>query len=217
MESEEYEQIPWSNLVTETQPPIDRRLYVAAGVIGALIVLILGVRLFASPAAAPSDMSMNTMPPTVEGTVASPEQSPTQTPPVSVVGAITEADLMAAHPEISEHPFVAGFIAEWFVTDFFTRDGSEETVRDLETRLIGGLVADLPHGDPERRDTFVEWARAFTVDDRGSIAEVEVAYRTVHAVDAGFVRDPVRAVSVSLERVEGEWFVTGLPVATDLP
>ena len=217
MESEEYEQIPWSNLVAETKPPVDRRLYIAAGVLGGMIVLVIGMRLFASPSPGPTDLSMSTVSSTSNETVAPTADTPTPDTPVSVVGAVSEADLMAAYPEVSASSMVAGFVAEWFVTDFFTIDGSEETVRSIEMRLRGDPAAELPHEDPELPDTFVEWARAFSIDDDGSNAEVEVAFRTVHATEGGFARDPVGAVVVSLAYLDGQWFVTGVPVATGLP
>ena len=44
-----------------------------------------------------------------------------------------------------------------------------------------------------------------------------MAYRTVHEEEGGFVRDPVRAVSVALTVGPDGWLVDALPLDIDLP
>lgn len=44
-----------------------------------------------------------------------------------------------------------------------------------------------------------------------------MAYRTVHEEEGGFVRDPVRAVSVALMEGPDGWVVDALPFEIDLP
>ena len=135
-------------------------------------------------------------------------------------GAITEADLRAIDVPIADGrgEIVAQLIAEWFVTDYFTRDRSLETIRSVEALLGIDEATDLPHLEDDVEDTFVEWARAFafeTVEE--DLVDVSVAFRTVHRGEDGFVRDPVRAVMVSILGAETDPVVKGVPVAVDLP
>lgn len=240
MDAEEYEQIPWSNLVAEAQPSVDKRVYVAGVVVAVIVVVFIGARAFGGGSAA-DVVPLDSAP--VNGVVAPVDEAPASDIaqdaiipgsdavadsgaqllgagfPASPIGGVSEADLMAGVGE----PVVASIeiptlIAEWFVTDFFTRDGSAETVASLEAVLATNEVAtDLPHHEHDGFDAFVEWARTFAFVDSGSSIEFSVAYRTVHEEDGGFVRDPVRAVSVVLVEGPSGWVVAALPVEIDLP
>lgn len=219
MESEEYEQIPWSKLVAEVQPSVDRRLYVVGGAVAAVVILIFALRMFGSssptPMAAPVEQEVDVV--ATQAPIEAVEPEPVVEPPAAV-GAVTEADLMAVDPDGDiAGSEVAEFVAEWFVTDFYTRDGSQETLTSLQSMMAESIATDLPHVDPDATDAFVEWARAFRIEDHGATVDVSVAYRSVHAVDGGYVRDPVEAVIVSLTNLDDRWIVHSLPRITDLP
>ena len=220
MESEEFEQIPWSNLVAEVKPPVDRRIYLVAGGVGVVVLLILGMRTLGS-AGAPAIESQPapTIAPVAEVAVDPVVPSTIGASVVTPVGPVSEADLLALGGADSDDDRLelAGFTAEWFVTDFYTRDGSPATLASLREMMSQPSDDDLPHLDDESGDAFVEWARAFRVDDNDATVDVSVAYRAVHAVPDGYVRDPVAAVVVTLALEDGQWTVQALPVRTDLP
>ena len=216
MESEEFEQIPWSGLVAQAQPAVDPKWYVAGGIVGAIVVVLLALRMFSGSA-----------PPPVAPILAT-AQTPVQTatplaeePALSAAdGAITEADLRAIDLPIAEgrDRNVPQLIAEWFVTDYFTRDQSTETIESLEVLLTVDDARALPHLTYDGDDTFVEWARAFAFEYVGeNLVDVSVAFRTVHRGEEGFVRDPVQAVMVGISDWETDPTVTGIPLAIDLP
>jgi hypothetical protein len=217
MESEEYEQIPWSNLVADTQPSIDKRLYVLGAGVAVIVVLILAIRMFGSSTPVPTADP-------VSASVAVPTSAVDDLTPVTVVdpqepvGSVTEADLMAAGGgDPNTHLELAEFFAEWFVTDFYTRDSSPETLTSLQAVVSESIAAELPHGDQDATDAFVEWARAFRTDDHGATVDVSVAFRSVSAVEGGFIRNPVGAVTITLVNTDDRWTVQALPKITDLP
>ena len=87
--------------------------------------------------------------------------------------------------------------AEWFVTDYFTVDGSSGA-----------------DGDAATRQTYVEWARAYRIDgaDPGRYL-VDVAYRLLAADESnGFTRLPLQAVQLPVLRDDDGHLVVG-----DLP
>lgn len=217
MESEEFEQIPWSGLVGQAQPAVDPRWYVAGGVVGAIVIAFLAMRLFTGASSAPPAPVLaadpipvgTTLPVVVDAVPAEP------------AGSITEADLMAVESPIADwsHEPLVRFVAEWFVTDYFTRDGSLETVDSLKAALADDALAQsLPHLADSDDETFVEWARAFAFEyPEGDAAQVSVAFRTVHRGEDGFVRDPVRAVIIDVVGWETDPTVDGLPIDIDVP
>lgn len=220
MESEEFEQIPWSNLVAEVKPPVDRRIYLVAGGVGVVVLLILAMRTFGSAGVAAGEPQPVPTTVTVTEVAIDPAVPSTIVEPVAApVGSVSEADLLAVGGVNSNaNGFeVASFTAEWFVTDFYTRDGSPATLASLRAMMAQSSAADLPHLDEDVGDAFVEWARAFRVDDNGATIDVSVAYRAVHAVPDGYVRDPVNAVVVTLALEDGRWMVQSLPGLIDLP
>jgi hypothetical protein len=216
MDPEEFEQIPWSGLVAQAQPAVDPKWYVVGGVVGAIVIVLLAMRMFAG--SGPPDVAP------ILAVDESPEQSiPTvapESPTVATEPVVTEADLMAIDESVVIHDVdVLRFVAEWFVTDYFTRDGSAETIASLEAAFADvDTAAGLPHYKDGDAETFVEWARAFTYEyPAENIADVSVAFRTVHRGDDGFIRDPVRAVVVSLSDWTTAPMVTELPIFRDLP
>ncbi len=208
MESEEFEQIPWANLVAEQNDGIDKRIYMAVGVVGLLVVAVFAMRLVGG--------GSQPMPP--DAPIASPPTSTVtaedaSTPPTSMV--IAEADLRveeAAAPETADR--LVEVTAEWFVTDWFTRDGSDETIRSIRSALDPSLAADpLPHESEEEPVTFVEWAKTVSLQATADGIDATVAYRVIRETDEGFVREPVATVVVGLLRDGNEVSVAYLPIA----
>lgn len=207
MESEEFEQIPWANLVAEQSDGIDKRVYLAVGLVGLLVVAVFGMRLLGGGSQ-----------PTPPVQAIAPH-SPVAREVETVVGAptpmvISEADLMADAPVgISSGNRLVEVTAEWFVTDWFTRDGSQETIRSIREVLSPDVVVGLlPHEAQDHPATFVEWAKAVGTENApdGGL-DVAVAYRAIRETEEGFVREPVITVVVSLTRNGDSILVTVLP------
>jgi len=204
MESEEFEQIPWANLVAEQADGIDKRIYVAAGVVGILIVAVLGVRLLGAGG--------QPLPPTpivTEVRQPTPVEAVPSTPMV-----IAEADLRAEAAEpAGPRDRLVETSAEWFVTDWYTRDGSQETIRSIRAVLSADIApASLPHEAEDLPGTFVEWAKTIEIEysEDGGI-DVTVVYRLIRETDDGFVREPVKAVVIALVRTKDTVEVVSLP------
>jgi hypothetical protein len=207
MESEEFEQIPWASLVAEQRDGVDRRIYLAVGVIGLLVAVIFGMRLFSGGSQpTPSQQIAIEPPPT---TLAATQ--PPSLPQTSMV--VAEADLRVAAPEPARDVnYLAQVTAEWFVTDWFTRDGSEETSRSVKSALAPGFAIDtIPHETDGEPVTFVEWAKTIDLKATADGFDVTIAYRTIRETGDGFVRDPVEMVNLSLEQQGSELVVSSLP------
>jgi hypothetical protein len=212
MEREELEQIPWSSLTAQVDGGTDRRWYVLGALVGLVIVAVVGFRLLAG--------SGQPVPPPVSGPpVAAPA-------PVDATEA-PEGTLVVAEDEL-RRPTVAGdavpdavrIRAEWFVMDYFTIDGSEETARSIREALVANLrPVPLPHdGGQGIASTFVEWARVLeVVDEPDGSFTVTVAYRAIRAADGGFAREPVVAVVLGVREHEGAYLVAALPTPTTMP
>ena len=173
MDAEEYEQIPWSNLVADAQPSIDKRVYIAGAILAAIVVLFIGARAFGGGTvsqAAPTPNPVAVADATPADVV---PDSPLVPPQLEPIVSVSEADLMAGVGEPVGDFFDGNekpkLIAEWFVTDFFTRDGSSETLASLESVLAGAqIAAELPHHEHDGFGVFVEWAKTFEIVDRDS-------------------------------------------------
>lgn len=208
MESEEREQIPWSSLVAEPDRVLDRRWLTAAVLVG--VVAIVGVAFSLRDRGqppAPSDDAIETSAPSVNAIEPSPSM------------VVTE-DQLTADPALAHGPddlLVIAARAEWFTMDFFTVDGSTETMRSIRAALAHDLRAvPLPH-DELGPQTFVEWARTVQIDHVGGDAyQVTVVFRTIRASDTGFDRDPVRAVSFEVATSEGKVAVARMPTPVDV-
>lgn len=207
MESEEFEQIPWASLVSEQEDGVDKRIYLAVGVVGVLVVAVFGMRLLGN----------GSQPPPMEATVAeSPSTSIAQVesadgPPTSVI--IAEADLRF-EDSVGEptSDVLAEVTAEWFVTDWYTRDSSPETVRSIRAAMSSNLAADsIPHETDGESVTFVEWAKTVGSTATGDDVQVTVLYRAIRETDDGFVRDPVRTVALTLQYQGDILVVSSLP------
>ncbi len=212
MDSEEFEQIPWSSLTMDQSQPVDRRLYMAIGVVGVVVAAIFGARLLGGAAPQP-------IPPEA----VAPQAVITAAETTSTSGlVVSEADLMAASPvePVDNLGLSAVAFAEWFVTDYYTTDGSPETSRSV-TALFADSAGNpqLPHSmTPPPAVTYVEWARSTRlrlVGDGG--VEVDVVYRTITESEEGFVRNPVRAVTVTMDVGSSDPGISGPPVEIAVP
>jgi hypothetical protein len=212
MDNEEFEQIPWTSLMTDKAEGVDPKVYIAVGVVGILVAVIFGVRIFGGSSGQPT--------PPVDTPTAS---QPVATVPTTTSGlVVSEADLMAGETDTASELLALRHVAfaEWFVTDYFTVDGSGETERSLRELLVPAASSLLlPHSDDNPTPTmYVEWARSVDVRDiGGALVEVDVMYRTITETDAGFVRDPVSAVVITLRSGPVEAGVMGLPMPIDVP
>ncbi|MGB5187364.1 MAG: hypothetical protein WBO84_09605 [Acidimicrobiia bacterium] len=203
---DEYEEIPWSTLLSEHQQGRTKTLYLAAAVIVAVVLGFVGIRWLTAPGhgdggavAAQADTT------TVPGAGAV-ESTTTAT---STTATLSEADLMAVEPSILELSAVAR--AEWFVTDYFTVDGP------LPEELISAFVNDAMLPDlpsPSDADiSYVEWARAFDIRPTESGFAVSVVFRSLTEEPGGaFIRSPVRAVDVLVAVDDGETAIADLPI-----
>ncbi len=216
-EHEEYEQIPWSQL--SGGPPTGKRrlVYLAAGALGALVLAVLVARAFLSSPAetlAPSESVVSG-----NGDAASEAATTSSTGAGSASALLyREADLMAFPATPGERAAVAR--AEWFVTDYFTADLEPSGSADVRTALpAGARVPDLPQ-DSAAGLSYVEWARAFRVEEVGAgLFRVGVVFRALGAPpERGFYRLPVRVVEVMvLVNGDGGSVVVDLPTPVALP
>ena len=217
-EHEEYEQIPWSELTA--RPPAGRRrlVYLVAGGLGALVLVVLVARAFLLPSSA--DPAAPGVTVAEAGTTITTAAAPATTAAASPAPSLLyrEADLMAFPATPAERAAVAR--AEWFVTDYFTADLEPTGAADVQAALPGGVaLPDMPQ-DAASSLSYVEWARAFRVEEtaEGRFV-VGVVFRSLGAPpDRGFYRLPVRAVEVTVAVAnDGGSTVVDLPTPVPLP
>ena len=214
-EHEEVESIPWSELLSQQPERRRRMIYLASGAIGAMVLGILVARTWMSPSVAsvpvtPADSTLAAGTSAVT-TSTSLLAGPLPTIPVPVP-LYSEADLMAFPSGTEERAAVAR--AEWFVTDYFTADLEPNGSADVLVALPAGVdLPELPQ-DTASALSYVEWARAFRVDE----ADLGV-YRALGAPpDRGFYRLPVRAVEVTVAvSSRGGSVVVDLPTPVPMP
>ena len=200
---DEYEEIPWSTLLSEHRHGRAKTLYMAAAVIAAIVVGFVGVRWLSAPGH--GDLPALAAP--VETTTS--EVVEVEAESSSTTAVLSEADLMAVEPAVAELAAIAR--AEWFVTDYFTVDGPipEELISAF---VNDAVVPDLPDGEG-MGISYVEWARAFDVRPTISGYVVSVVFRSLtEEPDGAFVRGPVRAVDVLIAVEEGETAIAELPI-----
>lgn len=211
MDNEEREEIPWSTLVAEADQGVDRRWYIVAIGVGLVVAAVLGFRLLSgtsqpTPLVATTSMDPSTsvVAPATEGTLV-----------------VAEADLRANEPAVID--LATELVAEAFVTDYFTNDGSPETARSLLEVVAPGLASDLQtEREAMRATTFVEWAKVYAIDRADGVFAVRVAYRSIVATNDGFDRLPVAAVEVMIANDDAlpsgrTGAVMSLPSPVDLP
>jgi hypothetical protein len=214
-EHEEFEQIPWSQL-TGGPPGSKRRvLYLVAAALGTLVLAVLVARAFLSSPGETVAPASTLAQEGEEGEAVTPStQDDSQSPGLLY----REVDLMAFATGPAERAAVAR--AEWFVTDYFTADLEPSGSADVRAALPAGAeVPDLPQ-DAAASLSYVEWARAFRVEEVGDgLFRVGVMFRALGAPpDRGFYRLPVRAVEVTVQVSEdGGSVVVDLPTPVSLP
>jgi hypothetical protein len=184
---EVYERIPWEHL---ERPKPDRQwlmIAVAAAVaLGALAYSFTKNQPVAplplAPQAASATAPTATLPPAPAATVAAP-----------IV--VAEADLYAVNPERLVDQAAAH--AEWFVVEYFSVDGSEDSRLALQSLMPAGVP--LPQAEPGVQ-VFVDWAGVLTVAETAPLTyRIEVAVRSLRAVgEEAFVRQPIRIATVEV-------------------
>jgi hypothetical protein len=203
VDEEHFDSIPWSALIPQTH---DRPwlVYVAAGAVVALVVGVLAARSLrpASPAAGPAAETSTTVQP-----------SAALVTPTTVLS-ISEADLRAEIEPAEGGRTAAAARAEWFVTDYYTRDGAG----GREAELAGALGRPAPPAVGEAT-TYVEWARAWeTASEGDGRFRVLVAFRSITNTDTGFMRGLVRGVAVRVQvDATGGTRVMEVPEPVELP
>jgi hypothetical protein len=213
---EEFEHVPWSELSAGMEQRRGRVAYVLAAVILAVAVGAVVARAV-WPGSATGETVATAVPvtePAAPAVAATTEPSTTLPAPALY----SEADLLAASSTDASRAAVVR--AEWFVTDYFTADLDPGGSLDLRRALPAGAeLADLPQDAPSDGISYVEWARAMSVEVLGAdLYRVDVVFRTIGGPrDGPFTRLPVRAVRVA---VQGDGFgmaVVDLPSPASLP
>lgn len=211
MESERqelYERIPWESL---EQKSGDRQwLYI--GLAGAIALGALAYSFMknqpvesgeaAQPVPAATPMTVQTPDTLTPSTVASP-----------VV--VAEADLFAVDPERLVD--AASAHAEWFAVEYFSVDGSEESLATLRSLLPSGVPVPLV---PEGTQVFVDWAGTQRISEIAPATyHVDVRVRSLLSTpESGFVRQPTRMLRVEVSvGDDGSPRVTSAPVSLDEP
>ncbi len=221
-DQEIFESIPWDELRDLGDTSRRRRLWYLVG--GATVVAVLAfsvVRTFSSPD--PQVVIPPTVPPPPTAPLASPffpgpDQDPGPTHPSLLLPesppAMSEADLRAGEdPTASDGRFLderrAASYSEWFVLDYFTLDGTEQS--DLLEWWLPGI--NRPLDASARPLSYVEWVRTLWAEPmvEGRWRTV-VAFRRLVSVDgAAYSRLPTQSVEVVVD-VEA-----GMPTIVDLP
>jgi hypothetical protein len=205
---EVYESVPWQDLVDLRS---DRRRWVYP----AVALTLLGVLVFGVARTFRPSPQVLTVPTTVASpSPAAPDPPVTVPPPAPVVerpaggsalppSAYAEADLLAV--EQATLSATAGAVAEWFLVEWLTVDGTEPAGWIAAT-------AGAPHHGSGR--SYVEWARATAVEplDAGRF-RVEVAVRRLAAGDpsSGYVRVPDGMFEVVVDLTGDGSVVVDLP------
>lgn len=206
---DEYEEIPWSTLLTEHRKGRVKTMYLAAAVLVAIVLGFVGIRWFTAPGHGDQMALAGALDTTTTSAAGNATIPTAPTTTTTTKADLSEADLMAVSPASEEIAAIAR--AEWFVTDYFTVDGP------IPEELISAFVNDavlpeLPTGDGVGI-SYVEWARAFDVRSTVGGYAVSVVFRSLtEEPDGAFVRGPVRAVDVLIAVKGGETAIEDLPI-----
>lgn len=196
---EQFEHIPWDDLMAEMG---GRRRRVAYGAVAAVAVVLILVGAARMLRPAPEAVPVPAAAPTTATTPATVEPAGEDALP-------SEADLLAVDP--GDLIRTAEAQAEWFVLEYFTRDGTA-VGSALESARLGNLLPEPVAGDGTR--SFVDWVRAVAVERVGvDRVDVVVVFRTLEAAaDGPYRRLPIRGVRVALRLGGGGIEVMDLPV-----
>lgn len=209
--NEVYERIPWEHLDKQGSD----KQWLLVGLAGAVALGALAYSFMKNqpvepvaaapsveqPAVTASTPSTTAMSPSTMGTVASPL-------------VVSEADLYAVDPEHLAD--VASAHAEWFAVEYFSVDGSTESMGTLRRLLPEGVP--LPEA-PAGTQVFVDWVGTQGLTQTGDFDfEVEVLVRSlVSTPESGFTRQPVRGIRVDVSLgVDGEPRIVSAPALLDV-
>jgi hypothetical protein len=184
---EVFERIPWESL----EKPPDRRwaLYLAAAaVVMGAVGLTVGRGMATPPPVPTSTLPMTTLAPVTS----LPRFGPTTVPVASapdIPATWSEADLMAVPAQDLEDGAAA--LAEWYIVDYFTRDGSGADGR-----------------------SFVEWSAVLDKQwlTASALEHTVVVRRLAAEGDEPYARIPTEAWHVTTELVDDGWVVVEGPV-----
>lgn len=221
-DQEVFESIPWDELRDLGDTSRRRRLWYLVGGASVVAVLVFSVvRTFSSPD--PQVVIPPTVPPSPTAGPASSslpgpgqEPAPTHSPRLLPVApsAMSEADLRAGEDPTASYGYSqeerqAAAYSEWFVLDYFTLDGTEQS--DLLERWLPGV--NRPLDTSARPLSFVEWVRTLWVEPvtEGRWRAVVALRRLVSVDGAAYSRLPTQSVEVVVD-VEA-----GMPAIVDLP
>ena len=172
--NETYERIPWETL-EEKKPDRQWTMMAVAGavVLGALAYSFMSNR----PAPVPVASTVAAVTPETTRAASPVPQAAAQPVPTTAPVVTAEADLYAVHPERVIDRAVAH--AEWFVAEYLTMDGTEESRAALTALLPAGVP--MPAAADGTR-VFVEWVRASAVEEIGQLVyRVTVLARSLAA------------------------------------
>ncbi|HEU4750120.1 MAG TPA: hypothetical protein VFT54_03590 [Acidimicrobiia bacterium] len=207
-DDEQFERIPWDQLRPTTGGRRGLIYALAAAIVAAAVSATLARNLAGPP---PTTLPLAPTP-----TAAQPLTTTSLVPTVTTESATvwSEADLMAVHPD--DLRAEAAAIAEWFVADYFTADGSGGLEDQLRSMLPS--EAPLPVHEPGYR-SFVEWVRSVSaIEESPGQYLVQVVVRTLGALESSsYRRLPLRAVEVNVQWTDQGWSIADLPSPIDLP
>lgn len=203
MSVEEHEEIPWAMLVDQEHRSRSRLLYLVAAAILIVVVAVTAVRWVGSrrhgelPSAA------------VE------VAAPTTLPPLPTTTLLSEADLVGRDDSAGRRAAIVR--AEWFVTDYFTMDGSPapELIAAFPT---DAELPELPQLAGSSAVSYVEWARAYATRSYQNGYVVTVIFRTLYEnEEQRYERSPVRAVDVIVLVDDDLTAIGDLPIPVEPP
>ena len=221
-DQEVFESIPWDELRDLGDTSRRRRLWYLVG--GATVVAVLAfsvVRTFSSPdpqvvipPAVPPSPTSGPVAPSLPG----PDQAPAPTNPPRLLpetpAAMSEADLRAGEDPTASYAYSqderrAASYSEWFVLDYFTLAGTEQS-ESLEWWLPG---INRPLDASARPLSYVEWVRTLWAEPvaEGRWRTVVALRRLVSADGASYSRLPTQSVEVVVD------LRAGIPTIVDLP
>ena len=201
--AEVYERIPWEML---DQKQTDRQ-WVVYAVAGAIVLGAVAYSFMSNRPPQPvvaAEPIQETTPPVTGAPVPAAPIPPVATTPVLV----SEADLYAVDPERAVDRAVGH--AEWFVSEYFTEDGSALHRETLQSLMPAGIP--LPTG-PEGTRVFVESVRTIEVVETSPVSH-RVSVLVRYLVSEGqedYRRQPALVATVEVAATDDGVSVMGPP------